>query len=416
MRLFRTILAHKLIVAGLFVAGSLGAMPLRAETLEIYIDADYSISRDAAESIELGVRTALAQSNLAQSNNADLDFEIAIVPRNHRGNVRRSFSTMEAFLASERALVMIGGLHSPPYLTHRDFINENGLLLLLPWSAAGPVTRANQGDENWIFRVSVDDAQTPQFFIRETLEQGTCESLALLLVDTGWGRGFLVSITDALESRLGVIAITRLFPTSITEGSARLLAEDIARSGADCAILLANWNNGAEMVNTLNERIPDLRVFSHWGILGGGFAAQVPHETRVGADLHVLQTCGLREQSQGNTVLSGAINAAGLGRTSLRDVPASTGFVHGYDLTLILVSAIEQAMITPDWNGDITAKRRAVRAALEDLNRPVAGILRTYVAPFSRYSVSAPDAHEALGLNDLCMTAFDADGRLDLTD
>ncbi|MFT5067627.1 MAG: branched-chain amino acid transport system substrate-binding protein [Reinekea sp.] len=380
---------------------------LTAETFEIYIDADYSISRDAAESIELGVSTALSQS--------DFGSDIEIIPKNHRGNVRRSFRTMKEFLKNDRALVMIGGLHSPPYLTHRDFINKNELLLLLPWSAAGPVTRSAAGDQNWIFRLSVDDFKTAPFFIRETLDHGNCKNLALVLIDTGWGRANFTSLTEGLDNRAEGIAIVRFFSASIGEASAQLLAEDVARSGADCAVLLANWDSGAVVVNALSNRTPDLRIFSHWGILGGAFAEQVSHETRKGVDLRVLQTCGLQKQADGSSILSDAVRAAGLGGAALNDIPASTGFVHGYDLTRILMASIKQARATPEWGGDIIAKRRAVRMALENLNAPIHGILKSYSAPFLHYTPETPDAHEALGLDDLCMAVFEADGRLSLT-
>lgn len=176
---------------------------LTAETFEIYIDADYSISRDSAESIELGVRTALSQS--------DFGSDIEIILKNHRGNVRRSFRTMKEFLNNDRALVMIGGLHSPPYLTHRDFINKNELFLFLPWSAAGPITRSAAGDQNWIFRLSVDDFKTAPFFIRETLDNGNCKSLALVLIDTGWARANFSSLTEGFDNRAEGIAIARFF-------------------------------------------------------------------------------------------------------------------------------------------------------------------------------------------------------------
>ena len=91
--------------------------------------------------------------------------------------------------------------------------------------------------------------------------------------------------------------------------------------------------------------------------------------------------------------------------------------MHGYDLTRIFVSALKQAMRSERWSAADTAERRSlIRAALENLEEPVEGILRTYSQPFRPYNVHDPDAHEALGLADLCVARFAKNGRLMLPD
>lgn len=378
-----------------------------AETLEIHIDADYAISREAAEAIELGVSTALSEAGGPVAG-----YALKVVRADHRGNVKRSRRNMERFLKSDKAIAMIGGLHSPPYLTHRKFISENEILLLLPWSAAGPITRAEPGVRNWIFRLSVDDTRTGEFFMREAVDHGGCRNVGYLLVDTGWGRANNVTLDAALKKRGMSSAITAYFDAVIGMSAARSVAEDIARSGADCIVMLSNWDNGSTAVLALHDRVPGLRIFSHWGIMGGGFAGRVPHTVRTAHSLKVLQTCGLRRETAGNPVLTAALQASGKSVSKLSDIPAPTGFVHGYDLTRVLVAAMRQAAGTPEWAGDIREKRRAIHAALENLETPVEGILKTYSPPFAPYSEDARDAHEALGVEDLCMAAFTENGVL----
>ena len=151
--------------------------------LEIHIDADFTVSFEAAESIEFGVATAL------EENGWQLGGELVeIVRRDHRGNVKRSRANLERFLRNENAITVIGGMHSPSYLANREFINENELLLMLPWSAAGPITRAAENMANWVFRLSVDDSKTGEFMVQQSIDQGNCQSLALTLLETGWGR------------------------------------------------------------------------------------------------------------------------------------------------------------------------------------------------------------------------------------
>ena len=377
-----------------------------ADTLELHIDADYSINAVAAQSIELGVRAALSEVNGMVA-----DHRIVVVANDHRGNVKRSRRTMEQFLRNDRALAVIGGLHSPPYLTNRDFMNENGILTLLPWSAAAGLTRTDEGSKNWLFRLSVNDAKTPAFFVNKVMEAG-CRAVGLVLLDTGWGRGAHKGLSNALAARGRTSVFSQFFDSAISQSGARTLAEDIARSGADCAIMLSNWDNGAEVALALHERIESLRIFSHWGIMGGAFAELVPHEVRSDLDLQILQTCGLREEAAENEVLKVALRSADQGYRSLADVPAPTGFVHGYDLTRVLIAAVQQAAVAPGWGGDITSKRLAVLQALEALDLPVEGILKTYAPPFRPGTVDDPSAHEALGIADLCMARFGASNNL----
>ncbi len=381
--------------------------PAHSEPLRLYIDADYSISREAAAAIELGVRTALDEANWSLGG-----LPVELEPRDHRANSKRSFKTLKTFLQDQQALAVIGGMHSPPYLTYKDFINENEILMLLPWSAAGPITRSSDETSNWIYRLSVDDSKAGKFLIDQAVVENQCNDVALLLIDTGWGRANLKAMTAALGGYDKKPAYTNLFPTIIGKDTSVAIAEEVAASRAKCVIMLAHAATGADLTNALHERVEDLRIFSHWSILGRDYPQNVAHEVRNDVRLRVLQTCGLKVEQSGRDVLNTALARAGGDLQTLADVPAPTGFVHGYDLVQILIAAAQQASKTPEWSGTIAQKRAAVKTALEALQTPVEGILRTYVEPFETYRTARPDAHEALGADDLCMAEFRPDGRL----
>lgn len=379
-----------------------------AKPLELYIDADYTISGAAAEAIELGFRTALEEEDFLLGGEP-----VALVRKDHRANVNRSRRTFAQYLKSDRALAVIGGMHSPAYLVNREYLNDNRVLTLLPWSAAGPITRAKPGSENWIFRLSVDDAQSGAFFIRQSVERSGCERLAFVLLETGWGRANYETLTQALSKFDKEPVAVEFFPSAIGEASAGTLAESVARHEPDCAILLANWNDGALVVNALHARHPSLRIFSHWGIMGGDFPGLVPHETRDAARLSVLQTCGLRRETEKSPILASALRRAAPEVQSLAELPAPSGFVHGYDLARVLIAAAAQANQSGGWQeADISTKRGMLRSALRQLKQPVEGILNRYAPPFEPYSENAKDGHEALGVNDLCLARFREDGLL----
>ena len=400
---------QKFLVTCGFVLGLWAIPAANATPLQLLIDADYTISARAAQSIELGLRTALEEEGFELGGQ-----QVEVVPMDHRANVKRSLRTYGQYLKNERALAIIGGMHSPPYLTHKDYLNENSILTLLPWSAAGPITRATAGHENWVFRLSVDDSQTGEFFVRQMEQTNQCARIALVLLDTGWGQANHKSLTKALSLRDRTPASATFFPSGISNTAAALLAENVGASSPDCAVLLANWHDGATVVNALHKELPELRIFSHWGIMGGEFANEVPHTTRSDMEITVLQTCGLRQEAAANPVLQSALHRAAPTTQSLAEIPAPTGFVHGYDLGRVIVAAARQAHSQSHWDGqNIETMRKALRTALLSLDTPVDGILKRYAPPFSANVAGNADGHEALGIDDLCLARFRKDGRLE---
>ena len=377
-----------------------------ADVLKIYIDADYSISTHTAQAIESGVRAALTEANYEAGGQ-----EIEVTPFDHRGNARRSLRTMERYLEDD-ALALIGGMHSPPYLTHRDFINENGILTLLPWSAAGSITRPDEGQENWIFRLSIDDWKSAEFFWKLTKEQGQCDRVGLIIMDSGWGRDGFVRLSKAFADNDDEPVHFGFFTSPATDATVENLLSEFIQAEADCAILMSTQSDGAKIVDGLARAAPDVRIFSHWGVLGGAFTDAVAPGVLNSVDFQVINTCSLGGEAAGNDIIEKAIGYAGLQYSSLGEIPGSPGFAHAYDLTKILISAVEQAATTADWSGGIQARRRAVKSALQNLDEEVWGIVGRYERPFEEWTSGNPDAHEALGLGNLCASSFDAKGNL----
>lgn len=385
--------------------------PASAERLSLYIDADFSISRRAAEAIELGVQTALAQVD-----NQVAGITLDVVRKDHRANSKRTLANLRAFQNDPRAIAIVGGALSPPYLTNKRYINEHGILLLLPWSAAGPITRADAGDENWIFRLSVDDTKAGPFLVSRAVNNAHCSRTALLLIDTGWGRANSSTMQEAFSAAEQDAPPVFMFSAGLGSASARSIAQSMATMHPDCVIMLASADSGALLVNELHEALPEVKIISHWGILAGEFEKQVSPDVRTGIHIEVLQTCGLEVEQEGSAILAQALKEAsrqGRQFDSLSEVPSSTGFVHGYDLTKLFLAALDQAVRAAEWaDAPIEARRDLVRLALENLPAPIEGILKSYERPFLPYSMADRDAHEALGMPDLCMAAFSEAGGL----
>ncbi len=364
-------------------------------TISIYLDADMTGANASGVSIERGIRTALSQ---VDNKLAGYSVEIRIL--DHRGNSARSLANLKTFLADPYAFVLFTGLHSPPLLAHRQFINENKILTLDPWAAAGPITRPPD-DNNWIFRLSIDDSKAGGVIVRRAVDERGFISPALLLENTGWGKSNQKTMTANLSDRGIEPARIVWFDWGLTETSARIMLRNIKASGADVIFLVANAPEGKNVCRAMCELPPSERlpIVSHWGITGGDFPEVITAYIRDKIDLEFIQTSfsflNMGDAPFPNTVFQRAASLFQDVKTP-KDIKASTGFIHAYDLTRLLIAAVKQAGMSKN----MLENRTRVRAALENLKKPVQGLIKIYERPFKPYSISDKDAHEALGTDD----------------
>ncbi|WP_104402739.1 ABC transporter substrate-binding protein [Vibrio penaeicida] len=373
-----------------------------SSAINIYLDADRSNSIESARSIEQGVRTAFHEvNNIIQGR------EVNFVVLDHRGNSVRSKKNMAKYLNDPNALVMFAGLHSPPLIKYREYINKNKILILVPWAAGAPITRY-PSKENWVFRLSVDDKKAGERMASFAVKDRKCKTPHLLLEETPWGKSNQRNMRVALKNFGLAEPNVTWFNWGINESGARIKIREIRRANADCILLVSNASEGVQFVNAmasfpLEERLP---VVSHWGITGGDFAEKVPHTVRSRLNLYVIQTCfSFLSSSQtafSSNVLEQAKQLFPSEIQSATDINAPTGFIHGYDLSKVLIQALSQISL----GDDMEANRSMLRLALENIDVPIKGLVKTYHKPFSMFSTDNPDAHEALGLEDLCMAKF----------
>jgi len=387
------------IVLFLFVTLSVNAN----KSYQIYLDADFTGTKTASLSIQQGINVALAEENYRING-----YQFEVVTKNHRGNTLRSKRNLEHFIADDSALLLFSGLHSPPLLANKNFINDNHILVLNPWAAAGPITRTID-ENNWIFRLSIDDSNAGTFITQHALNEGFTKPF-ILLEDTGWGRSNQNTMTKALAVNNIKAKGIEKFNWGLGIHHAKLLLRTAKSSGADVIFFVGNANEGKTFAKAMLALEGDLQlpIRSHWGITGGDFPEVINNEARNKLDLQFIQTkFSFVTQPQSllaKKVLSQAmimypeINTA-------RDIKASTGFIHAYDLTKLLITAIKQSNLTGNKKHDANL----IKLALENLKTPIKGLIKKYKAPYSLYTVDNKNAHEALNEADYAMGYYGAD-------
>ena len=370
--------------------------------IRIYQDADLSNHVESSTAIQKGIEVAFDEIN----NEID-GYKLEFKYLDHRGNVVRSKQNYQKFLNDDKALAIYSGIHSPPLITNREFINKNKALTLVPWAAGGPITRY-PSPENWVFRLSVDDTHAGGVIIDSAINDKQCQSPHLLLEGTPWGDSNLKSMSAALINHgIKNPNVTR-FGWNSSEQSARIMVRKIINAESDCIILVANAVEGAFITQAVinlpeNQRIP---IISHWGITGGDFHEKITKDKRDKIDLTFIQSCFAFTNSQQNEISGTVFNRLKQLHPNIQspnDLKSAVGFIHAYDITKLLIQAIQQNGLS----GDIEKDRNNIRIALENLKQPVQGLIKTYDKPYSVFDTdNNKDAHEALGVDDYCMAQY----------
>ena len=398
---------HKrwLLLVSIFCSFSMNVSANNQPTLNIYLDADFTTMKAAAQAIELGINTALSEEG-HQING----YQIKLVKKNHRGNSRRSAKHLKQYIDDDNAIAVFGGLHSPPLLSNKAFINQHQILTLVPWAAAGPITRSDD-NENWIFRLSIDDSNAGKFIINQALNQGFKRPY-LLLENTGWGHANLKKMSQILqESNVKTIGVKR-FNWGLNNSQARLLLHDIVAAKPDVVVFVGNAPEGIIFAKQLAALNSGIAMRSHWGITGGDFANKVTIKERNTIDLQFIQTKFSfisSSQTEKSRQVFNTLKQISSIRTP-QDIPATTGFIHAYDLTRIFISALKQIPLTENK----ASNQRLLHQALENLKEPVNGLIKSYDTPFSTYFVTQPNAHEALNDKDYRMGFYDNNNAVQL--
>jgi len=366
----------------------------------IYHDADYSQHASSALAMKMGFLTALDEvdSNVQ-------GFDIVFKETNHRGNIKRSLLNMKQFIKDDKALFILGGLHSPPYIKNRSFINKNEIPLLVPWAAGGPITRY-PSEQNFVFRLSVDDTVAGIRISDFALNQLSCRNPHLLLENTPWGKSNHKTMSGYLKEK--VPFDVTWFDWNTKQNAARIILRNILSEGFDCLFLVANYNESGQFVNAMmsmdaEKRIP---IVSHWGVTGGDVDKLFTQQLREAISFNFIQSCySISSSKQSDFQLSVLARAKKLfpEQMAMPDrVKAPAGFVHAYDLGKIAISALKEIALT----GEVRKDRQLLKAALEELKTPVQGLIKVYNKPFSLWNEKQPDAHEALRLENFCMAGF----------
>lgn len=339
----------------------------------------------AGQSIKRGMELAVNEIN---ENGGVLGKKFRIIAKDNSGISAQGIDNMKFFSKLNNMVAVMCGIYSPIALAELEIVHQEKIILLNPWAAATKIVD-NGYKPNYVFRVSVRDEFAGPFLVKKALQKH--KKVALLLVNDGWGKGNLSSISTALSKKdMKPVAIEWF---NWGEKSMKAQLQRIEDAGADVIIMVAGVSEGISIIKNMSERSIKPPIISHWGITGGHFWKAVNRELE-NVSLKFLQSYSFMDISQrkGNKLKQSYYEAYNIDHPG--KIFAPVGTAHAYDLVYLLKLAIEKAG---------TIDRPTVRNALEQINQ-YSGVVKNYAPPFT------PSRHDALNQSSFFLAEYDKHG------
>ena len=341
----------------------------------------------SGQAIKRGMQLAIDEIN---QGGGLLGKHLKINARDNSGISSHGINNIKEFSTMPNLAVVMCGIYSPFGLAELDIIHKNKIIFLDPWAAATPIVD-NGYEPNYLFRVSVRDEFAGPFLVDKASEKYS--NIALLLVNDGWGKSNLKSITAALKVKNKIPIAVEWFNWGSKDMSPQLAR--IEKMNADVIIVVGGVKEGSTIIKNMANRNVKIPFISHWGITADNFSKAVSRELEE-VKLEFLQTYTFMatttpEQKKLTESYYKKYNVNSPG-----DIFAPVGTANAYDLVHLLALAIERA-------GSIDSP--LVRDQMEQIKQH-RGVVKHYNPPFTK------SRHDALDQIFFFLAEFDRNGNI----
>jgi branched-chain amino acid transport system substrate-binding protein len=357
-----------------------------AQEIKLGYNGDLSASPSAqsGQAAVLGMEAAIADVNAA---GGVLGRKLTLITRDDVSQPPKSIQNMSDLVDNEKVVAVFGPTNSGNAMAWKHIANQKKIPVLGNVGSGTDITKPmSLGADNYMFRVSmVDRTQVAALMAYVKKNAATSKVIGLMAETTGYGQGGLKDMEEiAALQGIKPAAIER-FGVGDTDMTSQL--SKMKSANVDTVVVWAQGTPIAQLIRSMEKINYFPLTLTSWAAdnitfydAAGKTLAEKPifmrtvSETKTPAQQKLFDRIGAKLKAPGSFSFA----------------------LHGYDSILILTQAIKQANSTDG---------AAVRAALEDLKTPVAGLLKTYDQPFNKTN------HEALTAKDLVWIRW-KDGKL----
>ncbi|MCI1016091.1 ABC transporter substrate-binding protein [Herbaspirillum sp. C7C2] len=357
-----------------FVAAALMTLAISsqaADPIKIGVSGPYTGgSAPMGVSMRDGVKLAVAEINAAGGL---LGRQIQLVERDDEAKNERGVQIAQELINKEKVVATVGFINTGVALASQRFYQEAKIPVINNVATGTVITKQFEKEkDNYVFRTSAADKIQAKMIADEAVDKQKLTKVAILADSTNYGQLGREDLEKVLSDKKVTPVAVEKYNIKDVDMTAQLLK---SKQGGAQAVLtygigpeLAQIANGMEK---LNWHVP---IIGSWPLSMGNF---IDNSGKNGNGARMPQTF----IQDGTTPKRKAFIEAYQKAYKVDRMPSAVSAAQGYDSILLLAAAIKQAGTT---DGD------KVRAALENLNTKVEGVVTTYDKPFTH------DDHEAI--------------------
>ncbi|EOA02355.1 MULTISPECIES: ABC transporter substrate-binding protein [Herbaspirillum] len=357
-----------------FVAAALMTLAMSsqaADPIKIGVSGPYTGgSAPMGVSMRDGVKLAVAEINAAGGL---LGRQIQLVERDDEAKNERGVQIAQELINKEKVVATVGFINTGVALASQRFYQEAKIPVINNVATGTVITKQFEKEkDNYVFRTSAADKIQAKMIADEAVDKQKLTKVAILADSTNYGQLGREDLEKVLSDKKVTPVAVEKYNIKDVDMTAQLLK---SKQGGAQAVLtygigpeLAQIANGMEK---LNWHVP---IIGSWPLSMGNF---IDNSGKNGNGARMPQTF----IQDGTTPKRKAFIEAYQKAYKVDRMPSAVSAAQGYDSILLLAAAIKQAGTT---DGD------KVRAALENLNTKVEGVVTTYDKPFTH------DDHEAI--------------------
>lgn len=346
---------------------ALSAAAFAADPIKIGVDGPYTGgSSSMGVSMRDGVRLAAEEIN---KSGGVLGRQIQLIERDDEAKNERGVQIAQEFVNKEKVVAAVGYINTGVALASQRFFQDAKIPVLNNVATGSVITHQFDKDpENYVFRNAAHDSIQAPMIVEEAIVRRGYKKVAILADSTNYGQLGREDLERALKNKGITPVAVEKFNIKDVDMTAQLLKSKEA--GAEAVLTYGIGPELAQIANGMTKLGWKVPIVGSWTLAMANF---IDNAGPGGDGARMPQTFIQEPTTPKRKAFIEAFVAKFKPKNNRMDSPVSAA--QGYDSIYLLAAAIKQAGSTDG---------PKIKAALEDLQAPVEGVVTTYNKPFSK--------------------------------
>ena len=357
-------LVRKLTLSSLALA--FATLSYAADPIKIGVDGPFTGgSSSMGVSMRDGVRLAVGEINKA---GGVLGRQIVLVERDDEAANARGVQIAQELINKEKVVAAVGYINTGVALASQRFFQEAKIPVMNNVATGSIITHQfDDQAENYIFRNAAHDSIQAPMVVEEAITRRGFKKVAILADSTNYGQLGREDLEKALKAK-GITAVAlEKFNIKDVDMTAQLLKAKAA--GADVVLTYGIGPELAQIANGMTKLGWKVPMIGSWTLSMANF---IDNAGPGGEGARMPQT--FVQEPTTPKRQSFIINYLKTFNPKNARIDSPVSAAQGYDSIYLLAAAITQAKST---------EGPKIKAALENLQAPVEGVVTTYNKPFT---------------------------------